>query len=58
MCVCVCIMTCSFAKNANESLCLPTENIIDTVASSAVHTDLANPVTVVENYSLHLSRII
>lgn len=42
-------MTCSFAKNANVSLCLPIENVIDTVANSAVHTDLANPVNVVEN---------
>lgn len=51
-------MTCHFAKNANVSLCLLIENVIDTVANSAVHTDLANPVNVVENYSLCISGII
>lgn len=33
-------MTCSFAKNSNITLCLPNENIIDTVADSALHRDL------------------
>lgn len=51
-------MTCSFAKNAHVSLCLPIENVIDTVANSAVHTDLANPVNVVENESFHSLGII
>lgn len=50
-------MTCSFAKNANVSLCLPIENIIDIVANSAVHTDLANPVNVA-NYILCISGTI
>lgn len=33
-------MTCSFAKNANVSLCLPNENMIDSVANSALHRNL------------------
>lgn len=51
-------MTCSFAKNANVSLCLSIENIVDSVANSAVLGDVANSVNVVENYSLCMLGII
>lgn len=47
-------MICSFAKNANVNLCLPNENVIGTVASSALSRDhLANGIFYGQNQPLY-----